>query len=193
MILHHWMILSIPRAVVHECLEDLIIYSSAEVYSQGISRVSQHFSPKAEMRRIRRAITRAVPREKIFQQIWIKLCVHSSFILFSSLLFFKSPRCLPHSFCPLCLTYLPVPTIPRSQAKLKSMISELWKAPKFSYHEHSERTKYNHMHSNTPPSSDTNTRNSWVPVTTGWLQSPKLSLAQWAMQNNWVLFWSPNI
>lgn len=79
MILHHWMIISIPRAVVHECLEDLIIYPSAEVYSQGILRVSQHFSPKAEMRRIRREINRAMPREK---NLWIDLCVHSSFFIF---------------------------------------------------------------------------------------------------------------
>lgn len=116
------------------------------------------------------------------------------FFLFPSLLYFKSPRSLPHSFCPLCLTYLLMPITPKSLARLKPMISELWKAPKFACHEHSDRTKHNHMPSNTPPSSDTNTRNSWVPVTTGWLQPPKQSLAQWTMQNNdWVLFWSPNI
>lgn len=104
MILQHWMIISIPRAVVRECLEDLIIYPSAEVCSQGILRVGQHFSPKAKMRRIRREISKAMPREKIFEYIWMELCAHSSFSFFFPS-FSSSPPGVPHSFCPLCLTF----------------------------------------------------------------------------------------
>lgn len=96
LIFHHCIITSIQCTVTLESLKDIIIYSS-EVIPEAL-RVSQHFSPKAKMSRIRKIIKKKTRKKESFS---------SSSGILHFLSSFPSSFQFPRHFFPPLLPHLP--------------------------------------------------------------------------------------
>lgn len=122
LIFHHCIITSIQSTVTLESLKDIIIYSS-EVIPEAL-RVSQHFSAKAKMSRIRKIIKKWLEKKNL------SIALQAFFIFFlPSLPPSSFPGIFSHPFYPICLTssnFLLVPALLMYLTKHKSIHCNQW-------------------------------------------------------------------
>lgn len=123
LIFHHCIITSIQCTVTLESLKDIIIYSS-EVIPEAL-RVSQHFSPKAKISRIRKII-----KKKRLEKKNLSIALQAFFIFFlPSLPPSSFPGIFSHPFYPIYLTssnFLLVPALLMYLPKHKSICCNQW-------------------------------------------------------------------